>query len=118
VPASGLAAVRRTDEHLAALRAALFDPDTADLETMCGAWRAFHASVAVATGNPLFELITRPLYAVLDERDWLGRAAPGFRHRIDADHRRILAAIAAGDPEAARSAARAHLTRLCQPGDT
>jgi GntR family transcriptional regulator, transcriptional repressor for pyruvate dehydrogenase complex len=111
VPASGIAALRRTDEHLAALRAALFDPDSTDPEAMSEAQRTFHLGVAAATGNPLFGLITRPLYGVRDEWEGAHRVA-GFWRAIDSDHRRILAAIAARDPDAARAAARAHLADL------
>jgi GntR family transcriptional regulator, transcriptional repressor for pyruvate dehydrogenase complex len=111
VPASGLAAQRRTDEHLAALGKTLFDPDTADRDTLLGAYGAFHTAVAVATGNPLFELITRPLYAGPYDWEWVSRA-PGFWHRIDADHRRILAAITHRDVDAAQLAAQAHLAGL------
>jgi GntR family transcriptional repressor for pyruvate dehydrogenase complex len=111
VPASGLAAQRRTEEQLAALGGALFDPATAGHDAMLAAHRAFHSGVAAATGNPLFELMTRPLYADRDGWGWVTRA-PRFWQRVDADHRRILGAIAARDADAAMAAARAHLTHL------
>ena len=108
VPASGLAARRRTEDQLAALDRTLLDPDTPDAETLVGAYRDFHSGVAAATGNPLFELITRPLYTGWE---WASQA-PGFWHRVDADHRRILAAIAAQDVDGAQAAAREHLAAL------
>jgi DNA-binding FadR family transcriptional regulator len=116
VPASGLAAQRRTEEQLAALHAALFDPDTADADAMLDAHRAFHTGVAAATGNPLFELITRPLYAGRDDWRWVCQV-PGLWHRVDADHRRILSAIAARDADAAQAAAREHLAGLRELGE-
>jgi GntR family transcriptional regulator, transcriptional repressor for pyruvate dehydrogenase complex len=108
VPASGLAARRRTEDQLAALDRTLLDPDTPDAETLVGAYRDFHRAVVAATGNPLFELITRPLYTGWE---WASQA-PGFWHRVDADHRRILAAIAAQDVDGAQAAAREHLAAL------
>jgi DNA-binding FadR family transcriptional regulator len=74
--------------------------------------RRFHRRLAEATGNPLYELITHPLYEVANERT-LGEHAPaGFWHQVDAHHRAILRAVAAGDAPAARGAARAHLEHM------
>jgi DNA-binding FadR family transcriptional regulator len=108
-PAAALAATRRSDDQLAALRAALFDPDRDHLDRLPDTYRRFHAALAVAAGNPLCELVTTPLY-------WVGHsgdpAPPDFWHRIDADHRQIERAITARDGEAARTATLAHLAHL------
>jgi GntR family transcriptional repressor for pyruvate dehydrogenase complex len=109
VPAAGQAARRRTEEHVADLEAALFDPEVAELTAMLAAHRAFHAALVAATGNPLFELLSRPLYQVSNEREVAATAPEGFWHRIDADHRAILRCVKAGDPEGATEAARAHI---------
>ena len=112
VPAAGLAAQRRTDKDLSALAAAMFDPATAGLDEMLDAHRKFHGAVAAATANPLYELITRPLYNLANERALGAQAPVGFWQRVDAEHREILAAIGRGDARAARAAARAHVEHL------
>jgi DNA-binding FadR family transcriptional regulator len=112
VPAAGLAACRRTEVQLAGLEEALFDPDRTPLDTIVAAHLAFHVRLAQATGNPLHELITRPLYSVANERILGERAPAGFWRRVDAEHRALLAAVAAQDPATARAAARAHLEHM------
>src|SRR3712207_2320800 len=59
IPAAGLAAARRTDQQLTELAATMFDPSLDDVDTMLQAHALFHSAVAKATGNPLFELVTR-----------------------------------------------------------
>jgi DNA-binding FadR family transcriptional regulator len=112
VPAAGLAARRRTDDQLARLEATLSDPDHTDVERMLAAHLDFHITLAKATGNPLYEVITQPLYEVANERALSQRTPPGIWRRVDADHRMILRAVAARDPVAARAAARLHLEQM------
>ncbi|GLY98948.1 FadR/GntR family transcriptional regulator [Actinoplanes sp. NBRC 103695] len=109
VPAAGLAAARRTDQHLAEIRATLFDPGLDEVGVMIQAHADFHAAVAKATANPLFELVTRPLYQVECGSELIEAAPDGYWRRIDADHRELLALIEARDPEGATGAARRHL---------
>lgn len=72
----------------------------------------FHALLLRACGNPLLEVVARPVFQVLDER-FLRERAPGtFWHDVDRDHREILARVEAGDEAGARAAAHAHLTHL------
>ncbi len=109
IPAAELAAGRRTADHLDALRAALFDPATSAPADMVAAHREFHSVIAAATGNALFELLSRPLYQLSNAED-LDRVAPaGYWVRIDADHREILAHLGAGDGRAAAAASGRHL---------
>ena len=111
VPAAGLAARRRTEEHLRILRGTLFDPQTATMEAMATANPAFHVALAEASGNQLFAVISRPLYALtnrslseeMDREFWIG---------LDADHRAILDAIEVEDVPAAEAAARRHLDNM------
>lgn len=112
VPIAGLAAQRRTEESLAAVRATMPDPDTAGPDALLAAHRAFHVALAVAAGNPLYELFTRPLYGAINERALGVANVPGFWRRVDSEHRRLVEAVAAGDPRAARTAARDHLDHL------
>ncbi|MCM4076934.1 FadR/GntR family transcriptional regulator [Paractinoplanes hotanensis] len=109
VPAAGLAAVRRDDEHLAEVRGAFFDPAVDDLETMLAAHAAFHTAVAKATMNPLFELVVRPLYHASFGEDIIENLPPGYWRQIDADHRLILDCLIMRDAESATRAAAQHL---------
>jgi DNA-binding FadR family transcriptional regulator len=109
VPAAAQAARRRGEEHVADLEAALFDPEVADLAAMLGAHRAFHAALVAATGNPLYELLSRPLYQVSNEREVASTAPAGFWLQIDADHRELLRCVKARDAEGATKIAREHI---------
>jgi DNA-binding FadR family transcriptional regulator len=112
VPVAGLAALRRTDAQLAELTGLLFDPDGTPPDRVVAEHMAFHTLLAELTGNPLFRLAIQPLYAVGNERA-LGEAAPpGFWRRVDADHRRLVRAIADQDAAAARAAASEHLAHV------
>jgi len=112
VPAVGLAAVRRTDEDLAVLRRAMFDPVRDDVPTKLAAHRAFHAALAAATGNPVYELLARPLYAVGNEGELAERASSRLWRTVDAEHRQILQAVMDRDVAAAEQATRTHLANL------
>jgi DNA-binding FadR family transcriptional regulator len=112
VPAAGLAAGRRTDADLAALAKALFDPVRDDTPTKVAAQRVFHESLVAATGNPVHELLARPLYAVANATEIADRAPLRLWRLIDADHRAILRAVTARDAAAAERAARNHLANL------
>jgi GntR family transcriptional repressor for pyruvate dehydrogenase complex len=109
VPAAGLAAQRRTDANLIEMRGAMFDPDLDELETMLAAHAAFHSAIASATGNPLFELVTRPLYHVTYGEEIVENLPGDYWARIDADHRELLACVKAGEAESAMAIGRRHL---------
>jgi DNA-binding FadR family transcriptional regulator len=112
VPAAGWAAVRHTPDDLDELRATLFDPGALPLREIYPRNRSFHELLLRITGNPLLEVVTQPVFRVLDEM-FLREAAPKqFWWQVDADHREILAAVAAGDDPAARAAMHDHLGRL------
>jgi DNA-binding FadR family transcriptional regulator len=108
-PAAALAAPRRTEEHLAMMREALFDPDKDDLDTILHAHSAFHSAVATATGNPLYELLTRPLYQVSYGEEVLAATPEGYWTRIDADHRELLRCITVRDAAGAAAVSRRHI---------
>jgi DNA-binding FadR family transcriptional regulator len=107
-PAAALAARRRSDEQLVALRDALFDPVQDSVDRRLEAYRRFHAALAVAAGNPLWELVTTPLYWFGGSDSW----PPDFWHRVDSDHRRIERAVTRRDSDAARRATLDHLAHL------
>jgi DNA-binding FadR family transcriptional regulator len=114
IPAAALAAIRRTDAHLAEIRAALFDPDLDDFDVMLQAHATFHGAVAKATCNPLYELVTRPLYHVSYGEEVIDSLPEGYWARIDADHRALLAALVDRDAERARTLGRLHLEFLAE----
>jgi GntR family transcriptional repressor for pyruvate dehydrogenase complex len=114
VPAAGLAAQRRDQEHLLELRTTLFDPLVDGFETMMAAHAAFHSTVAKATGNPLFELVVRPLYQASYGEDVTGNLPLGYWERIDADHRSMIDCLAERDVEAATREASAHLDYIAE----
>ncbi|MFC6929170.1 FadR/GntR family transcriptional regulator [Actinomadura yumaensis] len=107
VPAAGLAALRRGEEDLAALRGALFDPAVVDPAESYEPHRHFHTALLNAAGNPLLGVVTEPVFRVLNERFLSEHAPPRFWHRVDTDHRKILRYVEAGDDRGARAAARA-----------
>lgn len=112
VPAAGLAAVRRTDEQLAEIRGALFDPQIEDVDVMLHAHTVFHSAVAKATGNPLFELVTRPLYHVSVGQEVVDSLPDGYWAQVDVDHRELLQHLTDRNAEAAALSARRHLDYL------
>jgi GntR family transcriptional regulator, transcriptional repressor for pyruvate dehydrogenase complex len=114
VPAARLAALRRSESHLAELRAALFDPLIDDLDTMMAAHSVFHTALVKATGNPLFELVGRPLYHAAYGEDVTDNLPDGYWVRIDADHRRLLECLCAGDAEGAAALASRHLDFIAE----
>ena len=119
--AAALAAQRRTEAQLTAMRAAVAafaeateagrDAVTADFQ--------FHLEIARATGNPHFEHLMATLGRQSIPRARLAslRAAGDedpvaqrdYLLRVNAEHESILDAIAARDGEAARAAMRTHL---------
>jgi GntR family transcriptional repressor for pyruvate dehydrogenase complex len=114
VPAAELAALRRTDEDLAALNGAMFDPAADSLDAMLAAQSSFHTALAAATHNSLYELLARPLYHLSNDRELGDNGSLGFWAQVDADHREIMRRVAAGDAPGAAAAARAHLALLRQ----
>jgi len=145
VEASGLAAVRRTPADLdeirarfaavCAARAGVQGGDVAgdargDANAGADEDFAFHRAIMVATANPyfarVFDLFGSHLIPHLRLR-LVGLSPAALRHdlrRLRREHAAILAAIEAGNPQAARRAALAHLSRsrehvaqaLRQPG--
>jgi DNA-binding FadR family transcriptional regulator len=104
------AAANRTEEHLARLARTqkILGSPRRSLEAHVQADMDFHAVLAEATGNPLFQVMLAPIQELLIESRYhtLGRygAALACEH-----HARILQAVEAGDAEAAARAMREHL---------
>ena len=114
---AGLAAARRTEEQLAAMREALddFERNVAVAgDTVAPDFR-FHLQIAQATGNPYFAdimshlgttIIPRTRITAIRNQDRRGE----YLSRVNREHEEIYAAIARRDAESARAAMRIHLT--------
>jgi len=112
VPASKKAAEMRTPEQLERILGSLpaqAGPEVAPtFDTNVG----FHVRIVEASGNRLLEVITRPIFYVLQTR-FLRDAAPRrFWRNVDTDHRRIAKAIEGGDGDLAAKEMTEHLARL------
>ncbi len=114
---AGLAASRRTEEQLLAMRTALDDFErnvTAAGDTVAPDFR-FHLQIAQATGNPYFADIMSHLGTTIIPRTRISAIRnldPGgvYLSRVNREHEEIYAAIARRDAESARAAMRIHLT--------
>lgn len=120
VEAAALAAARRSEAHLADMRAIL-DSFQARLQTSSEASSEtvgpdfdFHLKVAEATGNRYFVEIMSLLGTATIPRNrlTLARASsdPNYLRTIERQHFDVYEAIRARDPEAARTMMRVHLT--------
>lgn len=118
--AAGLAAQRRTDAHLAAMRAALdaVAQALARREDAVAADFQFHLEIARATQNEHFARLMASFGMAAIPRARLAPAEPtpaddearlAYLRRVNAEHESIYDAIAAGDGDAARAAMRTHL---------
>jgi DNA-binding FadR family transcriptional regulator len=113
VPATRLAALRRTEAELQNVRAVV--PDAKVNLASARIFeinRAFHERVVAAAGNRLMRLMTEPLFVVLQVRFLRDRADPSFWDQVFREHRVIYAAIERGDGEAAAAAMAEHLGHL------
>lgn len=113
-----LAAVRRTDAHVARLRAIsdeLEEEHSISARLVDGDME-FHVEVARAAGNPVLALLSHTIVALL-------RTDRLYRSDFDvarlptalADHRDIVDAIADGDGDRAAQAMTDHLARVALP---
>jgi GntR family transcriptional repressor for pyruvate dehydrogenase complex len=117
---AGLAAERIEEQLLSTMREAvvvmgrnLRDPDgyvEADLD--------FHLALAEAAGNPLILSLLDSIVGLLrEQRSRIFNVEHG-PERGQYHHKRILAAVAARDSEAAREAMRAHLKQVLEDSST
>ncbi len=112
VPAAGLAAHRRSDEHVHALRQSVFDAQEVVGPETYTQNQEFHLVLLRAADNPLLEVITTPVFRVLSRRFGRERAPAGFWQHVEADHRALLTLVEQGDAVAAMTAMRRHLDHL------
>ena len=115
--AAGLAAVRRTEANLHAMRQALaaFSIATEENGDALAPDFTFHLEIARATQNVHFLELMTYLGTMIIPRARLntakvaGEGRRAYLRRINIEHENILSAIACHDPEGARAAMRTHL---------
>jgi DNA-binding FadR family transcriptional regulator len=113
VPAAGLAASRRTMEDLAAIEEALAHEEGERARGVrFSEHRQFHSLLIAAAGNDLLDLMTEPVFRVLQGRFLRPGVDAGFWHAVEDDHREIARYVAAGDSHGAERAMGEHLRRL------
>jgi GntR family transcriptional regulator, transcriptional repressor for pyruvate dehydrogenase complex len=107
--ACGRAAERRSQDDVAALEALLEDMRTSDQDRFPDADLAFHAKIVAMAGNVVLEDMLASIRTVI--RGWVERniTAAGTTQIAYRDHVPICRAIAAGDPQMARTAMAAHM---------
>lgn len=113
VPAARLAAGRRKDEDVDALRETI-PPDSPPLDTHSEFVhnRDFHATLIESCGNALLRIAAQPVFSALQtslSRTGLGRS---FHVSIHAHHARIADAIEAADEDGAAREMHEHLAFL------
>jgi GntR family transcriptional repressor for pyruvate dehydrogenase complex len=113
VPAARLAAVRGDEAALERVRATIpGQPKPVGSEREFAYDQDFHAAVIQATDNTLLTIAAKPIFSAL--RTHLRRTKLGddFHACVNRDHGAILAALQAGDGEAASGEMREHLAYL------
>ena len=115
--AAGLAALRRSEANLAAMRTAVaaFAAAVEEGRDAVAADFQFHSEIARATQNEHFAGLMATLGAQiiprarLEPADAIDPQRQAYLRRVNAEHESIVDAIAAQDAEAARAAMRTHL---------
>jgi GntR family transcriptional repressor for pyruvate dehydrogenase complex len=112
--AAALAAARRTEEHLAALHAAVADMEEnlGDEGRYIDADVSFHLTVAEATGNRVALHLMHAIRNQLQDAFGTVYHIPGSPERSLAQHREIAGAIALRRPDEARERMHEHIGRV------
>jgi GntR family transcriptional repressor for pyruvate dehydrogenase complex len=109
VPATQLAAQRRTQDDLRQLVAAVpSQPDQLTIADQFVQNRGFHEAIMRSSRNTLLSICARPVY-ILQSRIARASLGPEFHQTINEQHREIFEAIASADAEAAATRMRDHL---------
>jgi GntR family transcriptional repressor for pyruvate dehydrogenase complex len=120
VPAAGLAAERRTAEDLDILHAMVA---SMAVETDPEAWvvldSGFHAAIARASGNKVFESVVADIRdALTHQSETLNLVTEDRQHASNMEHQRILDAIEAGSAPDASAAMSDHLRAVADALDS
>ncbi|HSD61264.1 MAG TPA: FadR/GntR family transcriptional regulator [Burkholderiales bacterium] len=117
---AALAALRRTPAQLAEIEHSLRRLEAAVAAGSDGVEEdtRFHQSIAAATGNPywvrLVEMFAQPIRSAIRVTRANEARRDDFARQVQAEHQRIVDAIATGDPDLARSAAAIHMEQAAQ----
>jgi GntR family transcriptional repressor for pyruvate dehydrogenase complex len=111
---AALAAVRATDQDLAAMRDALEVMDHAgrDSDAFIEADLDFHLALAEAAANPIVLSLIDSIVGLLREQRLRIFRIGGGPERGQHHHKRILEAIERNDPQGARAAMQSHLFQV------
>lgn len=113
IPVAAYAALRRSPDHLDLLSHLV---ERMDAETDNTAWVAldslFHISIAQASGNPVFAKVIEEIRDALARQSAFLNQLGDRRAESTVEHRRIVAAIAAGSETAAVAAMTEHLEHV------
>jgi GntR family transcriptional regulator, transcriptional repressor for pyruvate dehydrogenase complex len=111
---AALAALRASDEQIAAMREAVGTMDAAldDGETFIEGDLDFHLALAEASQNALIPALIDSIVDLLREQRMAIFRVAGGPQRGQNHHKRILEAVSRHDPESARAAMRAHLRQV------
>jgi DNA-binding FadR family transcriptional regulator len=111
--AARMAARRRSETDLEQLRACIInDPAELGTERQHAGNSAFHAALLDASGNTLLAIAAQPVFAILQTNMRRREIGHDTLVRVNDDHRAILAAVEAGDADAAERLMREHLAML------
>jgi GntR family transcriptional repressor for pyruvate dehydrogenase complex len=113
---AALAALRASDDQIAAMREAVATMDAAlgDAETFIEGDLDFHLALAEASQNSLIPALIDSIVDLLREQRMAIFRVAGGPQRGQYHHQRILAAVTRHDPQGAREAMRAHLQQVRQ----
>jgi GntR family transcriptional repressor for pyruvate dehydrogenase complex len=110
VPAARFAADRRDDDNVERLKVCV--AEEREISSGFDDRLRLHRLVLEAAGNPLLEIVARPVLQSLRTRFLRDRVGTAFWHDVHTDHIAIVDAIAEGDAAAAAIAMAEHLDRL------
>jgi DNA-binding FadR family transcriptional regulator len=113
VPAARLAARRRREHDVERLHAAIpGHPLELGTQEQFARNAEFHSVVLEASGNVLLAIAAQPVFDVLQTRLARSRLGSKFHRTINAHHRSLVAAIEAGDEDAAGGEMHVHVEYL------
>jgi GntR family transcriptional repressor for pyruvate dehydrogenase complex len=111
VPAAGIAATKRTEQHISRLEA-LVPEQVPEVDDLFEIDRAFHQTILEATDNRLLPIVALPVFEVSARRVPRHRIEQSTWPRVLEEHRALLEFIRSGDASGAETAMRQHLSGL------
>lgn len=113
VPAAALAAERRDEDSMAAIRAAVErEGGTPDTRRKYAEQRTFHSAMVAASGNEVLRVMADPVFAVLISYLRPAEVAPEMLKAMNDEHAEIAGLVQEQDATGAAEAMREHLERL------